>query len=149
MAADHSEGYEAIAAQFIAARSDIDATFVRCWARENLQPSSSIVDVGCGSGVPIARALIEYGFTLFGVDASPSLLAAFRRRFPAAQSVCEAAEDSLFFNRTFDAALAIGLLFLLSADNQRKVVKRVAAALRPGGLFCSPRLGSGANGTTC
>lgn len=132
---DQSEGYEDVAYQFMTARSDIGATFVRSWARDNLPPSSSIADVGCGSGVPIAQALIEDGFTVFGIDASPSLLAAFRRRFPDAQSACEAAQDSVFFHHIFDAAVSVGLLFLLSADDQRKVFQRVANALRPGVRF--------------
>ncbi len=132
---DQSEGYEGVAEQFMAARSDIGATFVRSWARDNLPPASSIADVGCGSGVPIAQALIEDGFTVFGIDASPSLLAAFRRRFPDARSACEAAQDSVFFHHIFDAVVSVGLLFLLSADDQRKVFQRVANALRPGGRF--------------
>lgn len=135
MSSDQSEGYEGIARQFLAARSDIGATFVRSWASANLPPSSSIVDVGCGSGVPIAQSLIEESFTVSGIDASPSLLAEFRRRFPGSQSACEAAQDSLFFHRIFDAAVSIGLMFLLTADDQRKVFHRVANALRPGGRF--------------
>ncbi len=141
MSVDHSEGYEDIADKFIAARSDIGATFVRSWARDNLAPSSSIVDVACGSGVPIAQALIEDGFVIFGIDASPSLTAAFRGRFPDVEAACEAAQDSAFFNRDFDAAVCVGLLFLLSPDNQLKVLHRVTNALRPGGrfLFTAPR----------
>lgn len=135
MNVDRSHGYDDFAEQFMAARSDVGATFVRSWARDNLPPESSIADVGCGSGVPIAQALIEDGFTVFGIDASPSLLAAFRRRFPNVQSTCEAAQDSVFFNHIFDAAVSIGLLFLLSADDQRRVFQRTANALKPGGRF--------------
>lgn len=140
MSIDRSEGYEDVAKQFMAVRSDIDAAFVRSWARDNLPLSSSIADVGCGSGVPIAQALIEDGFTVFGIDASPSMTAAFRSRFPNAQSACEAAQDSVFFHHIFDAVIAIGLLFLLSADDQRKVIARAANALTPRGhiLFTAP-----------
>lgn len=138
---DRSEGWDSIAEQFMAARSGIGATLVRTWARDNLPPSSSIVDVGCGSGVPIAQALIEDGFTVFGIDASPHLIAAFRRRFPDMQTSCEAAQDSGFFHQTFAGAISIGLLFLLHADDQHRVVRRVANALSPGGrfLFSAPR----------
>ena len=141
MSTDRSEGYEDIAEQFMMVRSDSGARFVRRWARENLPPASAIVDVGCGSGVPIAAALIEDGFKLFGIDASSSLLAAFRDRFPGAPATCEAAQDSAFFARTFDAAVSIGLLFLLSEEDQATVLPRVAHALRPGGrfLFTAPR----------
>lgn len=140
MAIDRSEGWDAVAERFIAARSDIGATLVRGWARDTLPPSSAIVDIGCGSGVPIAQALIKDGFTVAGIDASPRLIGAFARRFPSAQHACEAAQESRFFGRSFDAAIAIGLLFLLSAEDQRAVIAGVAKALRPGGrlLFSAP-----------
>jgi len=138
---DRSEGYDGIADQFMAARRDIGASFVRSWARDNLPPTGSIMDVGCGSGVPITQALVDEGFEVFGVDASPNLIAAFRRRFPDAQSACEAAQDSAFFHRTFDAVVSIGLLFLLAKEDQERVLCRLACSLRPGGrfLFSAPR----------
>ena len=141
MASDRSEGWDGVAEQFMAARSDIGASLVRRWARDNLPSASAIVDVGCGSGVPIAEVLLKDGFAVFGIDASPTLLDAFRLRFPGAICACEAAQESTFFNRRFDAAVSIGLLFLLSANDQRVVLQRMANAIRPGGrlLFSTPR----------
>lgn len=141
MRTDHSEGWDDVAKQFIAARSNIGAHLVRSWARDTLPQSGSVVDVGCGSGVPIAQVLVDEGFEVFGIDASPTLIAAFRHRFPNAQSACEAAQDSAFFGRTFDAAISIGLLFLLAEHDQRKVIRRIANSLNPGGrlLFSAPR----------
>jgi cyclopropane fatty-acyl-phospholipid synthase-like methyltransferase len=95
----------------------------------------AMLELGCGHGIPISRALIEDGFVIYGVDASPSLLAAFCSRFPHVQVACEAVEDSRFFDRTFDAAIAVGLMFLLSADAQRALIGRVAQALNSGGRF--------------
>lgn len=138
---DQSEGWDDIAERFMTVRSDIGASLVRSWARDNLPKSGSVIDVGCGSGVPITQALVDEGFEVFGIDASPKLIAAFRRRFPGARSACEAAQDSNFFHRSFDAAVAIGLLFLLSEDDQRRAIDRVGDALVPGGrfLFSAPR----------
>jgi SAM-dependent methyltransferase len=84
--------------------------------------------------------LIERGFNVYGVDASPSMVAAFRARFPTAPVECAAAEDSDFFRRTFDGVVACGLFFLLDAEVQRKLIARVAAVLSPGGrlLFTAP-----------
>lgn len=69
------------------------------------------------------------------------MVAAFKRRFPGVEIACEPAERSRFFERAFDGALAIGLVFLLPADSQRDVIRRMAAALKPGGglLFSAPR----------
>lgn len=138
---DPSEGWESIAERFTAVRSDIGASLVRSWAQDHLPTAGSVIDVGCGSGVPITHALIEDGFEAFAIDASPALIAAFRRRFPQVQAACEAAQDSAFFHRTFDGAVSIGLLFLLQEVDQGEVICRVARSLRPGGrfLFSAPR----------
>jgi len=133
---DHSNGYEALASEFMRRRdqSRIGVATVREWAR-SLPPGTSILDLGCGHGVPISQALMEDGFAVDGVDASPSLVDEFRRRFPRAQVVCEAVQHSRFYNRTFDGIVAVGLLFLLPADVQRELIRRVAGALNPGGTF--------------
>lgn len=138
---DRSEGWDGIAGQFLAARSATGTALVRSWAQRAVPRAGSIVDIGCGSGVPIAEVLIADGFHVSGIDASPKLLEAFRRRFPDAPSACEAAQDSGFFDRSFDAAVAIGLVFLLSAADQRALLPRAAHALNPGGrlLFSAPR----------
>lgn len=138
---DRSNGYEAVAAEVMAGRrqSCIGVATVRSWGR-SLPKGASILDLGCGSGAPISEVLMNEGFAVYGVDASPSLTAAFRTRFPHAHVACEAVEDSRFFDRTFDGVIAVGLLFLLSADAQRDLIRRVALALNPGGrfLFTSP-----------
>jgi 2-polyprenyl-3-methyl-5-hydroxy-6-metoxy-1,4-benzoquinol methylase len=139
---DLSNGYESAAEAFMTERekSDIGVANVRAWAGV-LPRGSCILDLGCGNGVPISRALIEDGFSVYGVDASTTMVAAFRDRFPQAQVVCEAVEQSRFFSRTFDGVLAWGLMFLLPAEAQLAVIRKLAVALRPGGrlLFTSPQ----------
>jgi SAM-dependent methyltransferase len=138
---DASNGWDAVADEFIARRAEsaIGLGTVRQWASE-LPAGSAILDLGCGSGAPNAVALVEDGFTLYGVDASPRLVAAFRARLPDAHVACEAVEISDFFGRQFDAVIAIGLLFLLDAEAQCELLLRVSQALKPGGrlLFTAP-----------
>jgi SAM-dependent methyltransferase len=132
---DRSNGYEAIAAEFISRRScTIGVSVVREWAR-SLPRGASILDIGCGPGVPISRALIDDGFQVHGVDASPAMIAAFRERCPGAPAECRAVEEAAFFDRDFDAAVSWGLMFLLSGETQRSLVAKVARALKPGGSF--------------
>jgi 2-polyprenyl-3-methyl-5-hydroxy-6-metoxy-1,4-benzoquinol methylase len=139
---DPSNGYEAAAADFVALRSasSIGVSTVRAWSH-SLEPGASILDVGCGNGLPISAALVREGFEVFGIDASPTLVADFRQKLPEEAVACEAIQTSSLFGRTFDAAVAIGVLFLLSPAEQRETIGRIAAALNPGGgfLFTSPR----------
>lgn len=138
---DRSNGYEAVALEFMRRReqSSIGIATVRMWSRL-LPRGGAILDLGCGSGAPISTTLNDEGFVIYGIDASASLTAAFRRRLPRSHVACEAVEDSRFFGRTFDGVIAVGLMFLLPSGVQRDLLRKVAAALNPDGrfLFTSP-----------
>ena len=88
---------------------------------------------GCGPGFPITVILVEEGLHVFGVDAAPSFVAAFQRNLPGIPILCEAVQDSRMFDRTFDAVLAWGLMFLLKAEEQIRLIHRFAEMLVPGG----------------
>jgi len=138
---DMSNGWEAVTNEFIAIReqSDIGVDVVQAWAR-NLPNGCAVLDIGCGTGIPVAQALVADGFEIYGVDASPTMVAEFQQRFPKASVACEPVEASAFFDRSFDGIVAIGLIFLLPAAIQRQLIFAVASALNSGGhfLFTSP-----------
>lgn len=141
---DPSNGYERVAAEFLAGRGRAPSTAVgtkevRDWAR-TLPSGATVIDLGCGTGLPITKALVDEGLNVYGVDAAPSFVAAFRQNLPDVPVVCESVVESSFFNRTFDGVLAWGLIFLLQPDEQRQLIRRVADILLPGGrlLFTSP-----------
>jgi SAM-dependent methyltransferase len=140
---DLSNGYEAISREFIARRGSSQSTGigvkeVRKWARR-LPPGSSVIDLGCGPGFPITTVLVDEGLDVFGVDAAPSFVAQFQRNLPDTPIACEEVLESRFFDRTFDAVLAWGLMFLLKAEDQHRLIQRFAEILAPGGrlLFTS------------
>jgi SAM-dependent methyltransferase len=142
--ADPSNGYESVATEFLAGRglappTAIGVRHVSEWARA-LPRGAAVIDLGCGPGIPITRALVDAGLEVYAVDASPSFVAAFRRNFPQVRVACESVEESAFFGRTFGGVVAWGLMFLLPADAQRRLVQRMADLLVPGGrlLFTSP-----------
>ena len=131
---DPSNGYEAIASEFVQARSDIGSDIVRTWAAK-FDQDARILDLGCGHGIPNIPILLTAGLRVSAIDASPSLLASLRTRFPDVETACEPVEQSGFFGRQFDGVLAIGLVFLLSETAQRKLISKASEALRPGGAF--------------
>jgi O-acetyl-ADP-ribose deacetylase len=136
LAADPAGGWDAVADEVVDGRhtSTIGVDVLQQWARG--QPAgASVLDVGCGGGVPVSQTLADLGYSVSGIDASPRMVAAYRQRFPDAPVACESAETGRFFQRTFDAAVSIGLLFLLDEAAQRAVIRRVSGALAPGGRF--------------
>lgn len=140
---DKSNGYEDNAATFLFRRSKgvngIGAASVRNWAK-TLPLNATVLDVGCGDGLPISQALVDERLLVYGLDASPLMVENFKRNFPANPVVCEAVEDSSLFNRKFDAIVAWGLIFLLTEEVQGMAIQKMADALYSGGklLFTAP-----------
>jgi SAM-dependent methyltransferase len=142
---DRSNGYEAVSKEFLRRRGSsstqstgIGVKEVRRWAK-TLPPNCSVIDLGCGPGFPITTVLVEEGLDVYGVDAAPSFVATFQRNLPGTPIICEAVQESRLFDRTFDAVLAWGLMFLLKAEDQQRLIQRFAEILVPGGrlLFTS------------
>ncbi len=137
---DSSHGYEAAAEAYISRRDPtLGVSIVKEWASA-LPSRATVLDLGCGPGLPLTAALVEMGHDVYGVDASARMVDAFRKNLPNVPVACEAVEDSAFFDRTFDGVVAWGLMFLLPPATQALVIGKVARALNPGGrlLFTAP-----------
>jgi cyclopropane fatty-acyl-phospholipid synthase-like methyltransferase len=85
-----------------------------------LSQGASILDIGCGSGEPVARYLIDRGFAVDGVDTSPTMIALCRERFPQ-RSWHLADMRALALEDTFDGLLAWNSFFHLTHDDQRRM----------------------------
>lgn len=137
---DLSNGYDHHAETFIRIRSsEVGVSTVRAWAR-SLPARARILEIGCGSGIPITHALISEGLDVSAVDASPKMVSAFQKNFADIPVICEAAERLKGFDEPFDAAIAWGLVFLLASEAQEAAIRSIGNSLKKGGrfLFTSP-----------
>ncbi|KQZ23852.1 class I SAM-dependent methyltransferase [Microbacterium sp. Root553] len=81
------EVYQKRAAEWVRARST--ALVEHGWLSlftTLLEPHASVLDVGCGSGVPIAQWLDDNGFAVTGIDSSSEMIRLFRTNVPAARA---------------------------------------------------------------
>jgi SAM-dependent methyltransferase len=83
-----------------------------------LPKDARILDLGCGSGEPMARHLIDRGYDVTGLDSSSQMIEMFHRNFPAAQTHI-ADMRTLSLGERFDGLLAWDSFFHLSFDAQR------------------------------
>ena len=88
--------------------------------RALMPPTGFVLDIGCGSAVPIARYLIETGHGVTGVDTSATFIDLCRDRYPT-QDWCLADMRTLALARSFDGILAWDSFFHLTPDDQREM----------------------------
>lgn len=96
--------------------------------------AGTILDLGCGSGEPIARYLVAQGRRLTGVDAASGLIDLCRRRFPD-HDWRVADMRGLDLGRTFDGVVAWHSAFHLTPEDQREMFAVYARHLAPGGVL--------------
>ena len=79
---------------------------------------ASILDIGCGSGEPVARYLAGLGHRITGVDTSSTLLAMCHRRLPEHEWIADDMRG-MSLGRQFDGLIAWNSFFHLTPDDQR------------------------------
>lgn len=99
-----------------------------------LAPGATILDLGCGSGKPIAAYLIEQGFDVYGVDFSTKLIDYAAQIIPQEKLFVA---DLCDFKPTmqFDALICWFVLFHVHASQHLDVLKKFNSFLKPEGLL--------------
>jgi SAM-dependent methyltransferase len=83
-----------------------------------LVPAATVLDIGCGSGEPIAVDLVRRGHPVTGIDSSPEMIALFRANLPD-QAAAVADMRSLSLDSKFGGLIAWDSFFHLTPDDQR------------------------------
>jgi tellurite methyltransferase len=108
-----------------------------------LQPGSIALDLGCGTGIATAH-LLEQGLKVLAVDQEPEALELTRGRIGEnadATLVRAQFQDLGLEPESLDVVFAGFSLFFLREWEFGQVWKRIAAALKPGGIFAGQLLG--------
>jgi SAM-dependent methyltransferase len=92
-----------------------------------------VLDLGCGSGVPIARYLLDHGCRVTGVDASREMLGLARASCPEAALV-EADMLSVDLPDRYDGLVAWDSVFHVPRAWHEALFRAMARWLAPGGI---------------
>jgi ubiquinone/menaquinone biosynthesis C-methylase UbiE len=134
MSNDNEKSYDKIANQFSANRKQSKVNKLVIEFGTLLRTGDSILDVGCGTGVPIARYLADRGFKITGIDISSKLLVEARKNVP----------EGIFFKsdvidlRTeekFEGIVAWDSLFHLKLNEHEQVFKKLYSSLKDNGYL--------------
>lgn len=104
---------------------------------ERLHDGAAVLDIGCGTGVPVAKSLAER-FSVMGVDVSDEMVRRARENVPTGEFVCDDVMSVEFEPASFDAVVAFYSIFHIPRDEHPSLFSRIHRWLKPGGyLLCT------------
>ena len=95
----------------------------------------NLLDLGCGTGVPVCKHFFDYGWSVTGVDISDEMLKIARQLNPGIVFHQGSMTTFEMGKLKYDAVTAIYSIFHLELEEQSEVFKKVYAALKKGGMF--------------
>lgn len=130
-----SAPYDAIASEFASLRKGLQAKErdYLTLLLGHLPAGSTVLDLGCGTGQPIARHISVLGHRVVGVDASSALLEFARLALPGQRWIHARLEDVEFEEGIFSAVVCWDSLFHLPRAAHEGVIRKIHRWLTPGG----------------
>ncbi len=129
------QGYDAVADRYASwiqkIADDPRDWFVSMFA-DQLPSGASVLDLGCGGGVPSTRWLAER-FTVTGADISSEQVARAQENVPKARFIQSDLTALRFAPMSFDGVVSLYALSHVPVEEHAELFERVASWLRPGG----------------
>jgi SAM-dependent methyltransferase len=100
----------------------------------HLKKGAKILDLGCGTGKPIAEYLLTQGYEVTGVDGSEKMLALAKTNIPKAKLIHQDMRK-IDLKEKFDAIIMWHSSFHLPANDQIKLFPILKEHLNPKGLL--------------
>jgi len=130
------EGYNRISHAYRGDSVSSDAGYFR-WLEiltPLLQPDDSILDLGCGCGIPVAQELAR-SFRVTGVDISEVQIARAQSLVPNATFLCQDITSVNFPAHTFAGIVSFFAIIHIPLREQRPIFESIFRWLKPGGYF--------------
>ncbi|WP_316839354.1 class I SAM-dependent methyltransferase [Pedobacter gandavensis] len=101
---------------------------------DRIGPTGSILDLGCGTGMPMMSYLLERGMTTTGVEGSSRMLDIAKKNLPQAEYI-QSDMRQLSMDRKFDAIISWNSFFHLPIEDQPGMFRIFKDHLNPNGIL--------------
>lgn len=100
-----------------------------------IKKSGKVLDIGCGTGIPISRFLEKKGFRVTGIDFSSEMIKIARTGVSEHTQLILADFLDYEFQDKFDGIIAFDSLFHLPLEQQKIAIQKVSSLLNKNGYF--------------
>ncbi|OEV04752.1 class I SAM-dependent DNA methyltransferase [Streptomyces oceani] len=106
------------------------------WLARELPPGSRVLDLGCGTGLPTARQLVDAGHRVVGTDLSAEMVRLSRENVPEGEfHRIDFADMERHDLGPFDGVAAFFSLLMVSQEEVPYALRMLHGQLREGGLM--------------
>jgi len=99
------------------------------WLIEQLTPPARVLDLGCGSGLPTAKQLVDAGIEVVGLDESATMLSLAEEQAPGGRYLHRDLRNIADLGE-FDAAVAFFSLIMLPKADIPPLLSQIRSQLR-------------------
>lgn len=131
----NKESYDKIISDWLQARNSSVVNKPIVDFAGKINSKGKILDIGCGTGFPIAKYLSDNNFIVTGIDVSDKMIEAAKSN--EIKNATFLVSDFFDFipSERFDAIIAWDSLFHFPKERQEEIYNRVNNLLVPGGFF--------------
>lgn len=125
--------YERLGKKYLDYRQALKSdTYVKMFLRK-LGKNSSVLDVGCGVGIPVDDVLTKVGHEVMGIDLSPSLIKLARKNVPGASYQVFDMRNLSFGEYEVHGLVCLYAIFHIPRSEHKKMIETFASFLPVGG----------------
>ncbi|MBA3350043.1 MAG: class I SAM-dependent methyltransferase [Actinobacteria bacterium] len=128
-------GYNLAAGRYAAARDLFENEPHLDRFAKLLPPSASVLDVGCGSGDPVDRYLVNRGYEVTGFDIAPGQIKLARVQVPEGSFEVRNMLELKTGEFNMDGVVSLYAVFHTQRAHHRELLRRFGSFVRPGGAL--------------
>lgn len=126
-------GYEQMAKQYAASRHFLRSDQFVSKFEQHLPRQASVLDLGCGNGLPVASYLLKKGHLVTGVDISPTQIKLAQKNCPRGEFLVADIAELSYDQYKVDGVVCLYALFHLPRTLHLRILKTINSFLPIGG----------------
>ncbi len=128
-------GYDKIAFEYLAKRVNLKSGKYVQQLLKYLPKNASVLDLGCGAGVPVDDLFLKAGHLVTGIDISSEQIKLAQKNCKGGEFIVGNIADLKTGDYKVDAVVSFYTLFHVERDKHSKILKTIASYLPKGGML--------------